>query len=104
MNDLYLFAMANLVICGVIVFISLCRLNAMQNGVLWRVRLEYAGYLGGAVASGLQPWWGEYPEWGSICIATSLLIGLLCSNRAWRGDRPPRSATGPMPLETLDED
>lgn len=101
MNNLHLFALANFVICMGIVFVSICRLNSMQNKVLWRVRLEYAGYIGGAFAAGLQPWWGEWPEWGSLCIAGSILLGLICSSSAWRGDRPPASATAPAPLEEL---
>jgi hypothetical protein len=101
MTDLYLFAIANLALCCSIAFISLCRLNAMQRGVLWRVRLEYAAYLGGAVASGLQPMWGEWPQWGSVLLAAVLLIGLLCSGRAWAGDQAPQSATSPAPLSEI---
>lgn len=98
MNDLYLFAIVNFGLCCGIAFISLCRLNAMQGKVLWRVRLEYAGYIGGTVAAGLQPWWGEWPQWGSICLASVVLLGLICSSSAWRGDEPPESATSPAPL------
>lgn len=98
MTDLYLFALGNLVLCVTIAFIALCRLNAMRKSVLWRVRVEYAGYLAGAVASGLQPMWGEWPQWGSIIISSSLLLGLMCSSRAWAGDVPPDVATGPAPL------
>ena len=98
MKDLYLFALVNVAVCAVIVFIALCRLNAMEKSVLWRVRLEYAGYVGGAVASGLQPWWGEWPEWGSVALALSVLCALLCTSRAWQGDRPPESATDRAPL------
>lgn len=98
MNTQYLFALANIALSLTIVFVSICRLNAMGNRVLWIVRLEYAGYVGGAAASAVQPYWGEWPEWGTLALGLSLLVGLLCSGRAWKGDRPPASATGPMPL------
>lgn len=95
MNDLYLFAMVNLLICGAIVFISICRLNAMEGDVLVRVKSEYTGYLTCAVVAALQPWWGEWPQWGSIAIAGGLLFGLACSGHAWRSgqqDKPPEIA------------
>lgn len=101
MTDLYLFAICNLAACCGIGFISICRLNAMSPNVYWRVRVEYAGYLGGAVAAGLQPWWGEWPEWGSLILASMLLLGLICSSPAWAGDTPPKSATAPSPLGEL---
>lgn len=101
MSYVYLFALANAVVCAAIVFIAVCRLNAMERTVFWRVRLEYAGYVGGAVASGLQPWWGEWPEWGTIGLAVAVLTALLCTGRAWHGDRPPESATDRAPLGEL---
>ncbi|KAF1070363.1 hypothetical protein [Variovorax sp.] len=76
-----------------IAFIALCRLNAMRHGVLWHVRVEYAGYMGGAITAAFQPLWGEWPQLGSIAIALVLLVGLLCSGRAWAGDIPPDVAT-----------
>jgi hypothetical protein len=36
MNEFYMFATANLGLCLGIVFVSICRLNSMQNKVLWR--------------------------------------------------------------------
>lgn len=98
MDNLYLFAIFNLLVSLAIVVISLCRLNSMQKNVLWRVRLEYSCYVGGAIANGLQPWWQEYPEWGTCALAVAMLIGLLCSARAWKGDRAPDSATDRAPL------
>lgn len=91
-------ALANVVLCMAIVFMSVCRLNAMRGVVLWRVRLEYSGYVGGALASAVQPYWGELPEWGALALATAVIVGLLCSSRAWRNG-PPESATQPAPLE-----
>ena len=104
MTDLYLFALANAALCAAIVLISLCRLNTMQGAVLYRVRSEYAAYVGCATASALQPWWGEWPMWGSLAMAVGLLAGLLCSAHAWRHDTPPESATAPMPLDPLPSD
>lgn len=97
MSHLYLYALANLLVCGLIAFIALCRLNAMR-GALWRVRIEYAGYLGGATTAAFQPMWGEWPQLGSIAIAGVLLLGLLCSARAWAGDITPDIATDHAPL------
>lgn len=99
MNELYMFALANFLLCAGIAFIALCRLNAMRNTVIWRVRLEYAGYIGGSTCAGLQPWWGEWPQWGSIGIALAVFVGLICSSKAWKGDKPPASATIPAALE-----
>ena len=93
MDKLYLFALGNFALCTAIVVIALCRLNSMQGTVLWRVRGEYATYVGCATASSLQPMWGEWPLWGSIAMAVGLLLGLLCSSHAWRGDRAPEIAT-----------
>ncbi|MDP9991953.1 hypothetical protein J2W28_000981 [Variovorax boronicumulans] len=103
MKDLYLYAMANLAVCGAIAFIALCRLNAMRSGVLLRVRLEYAGYVAGATAAAFQPLWGEWPQLGSLSIALVLLLGLLCSGRAWAGDVPPDVATDRAPLSDTPE-
>lgn len=98
MKELYLFAFANAAMCGCIWFISLCRLNAMKGPVLRRVRSEYAVYVGCAIASCLQPLWGEWPRWGSLAMAAGLLVGLLCSARAWQGDTTPAIATDLAPL------
>jgi len=87
MNALYLFAFANLAINAGVFFISICRLNAMEGNVLLRVRSEYTGYIAGALICGLQPWWGEWPQWGAISISSALLIGLFCSGHAWRHDK-----------------
>ncbi len=103
MSQLYLYAFANFVVCGAIAFIALCRLNAMRKGVLRLVKVEYAGYMTGAIAAAFQPLWGEWPQLGSLSIAGVLLIGLLCSSRAWAGDVPPDVATDHAPLVDLPE-
>lgn len=98
MSELYLFSIANLGLCVAILVISLCRLNAMEGPVLYRVRSEYAGYVAASLIAGLQPWWGEWPRWGSISIAFGLLLGLLCSGHAWKRDTTPDIATDHAPL------
>jgi len=98
MAEHYLFAMANFLLCLVVAFIGVCRLNAMQGGVLLRVQSEYAAYVTSGLISAFQPWWGEWPRWGSIAIAAALLIGLLSSGHAWKRDTPPENATGHAPL------
>lgn len=97
MNTLYLFAAINAALCSVVVFIALCRLNAMRHDVLLRVRCEYAALVGGAIAAGVQPWYGEWPGWASVGFAFSVLVGLICSEHAWRRgpeDVVPAVATG----------
>jgi len=96
MKDLYLLAAANLALCAIIVFIAICRLNSMKTNVLLRVRCEYAALIGGAFAFGVQPWYGEWPGWGALCMSFSVASALICSGHAWRRgneDAPPAVAT-----------
>lgn len=102
MRELYLFAMANLVMCAAIGFIALCRLNAMREGVLWRVRIEYAAYIGAVVAYGLMPMFGHWPSWVHLSMPAAVLCGLLASNNAWRNDTPPASASEVGSLRRMD--
>jgi len=90
-----LFALANLALCAGVVFVSACRLNAMTKSTLNRVAFEYAAYVAAGFTSGFQPWWGEWPQWGSIAVSGALFFGLLMSWHAWAGDTPPESATAP---------
>lgn len=97
MSTLYIFALLNLALCVGIFAIALCRLNSMEGTVLLRVRSEYTALLAGAVASGLQPWYGEWPGWGALSLASAVLVALICSGHAWhRGqqDKPPEIAKG----------
>ncbi|RYF70863.1 MAG: hypothetical protein EOO22_13560 [Comamonadaceae bacterium] len=98
MNDLYLYAIANAFVCMGIVFISICRINAMEDGTLRRVFFEYVGYLAGALASATQPWYGQWPQEGSLALSAALLGGLIASSHAWRSDVPPPCATDHAPL------
>lgn len=86
--------------CIGIVWIALCRLNAMGgHNVLFRVGLEYATYIAIGFAVPLGPLVGEWPGFVTLGVVYGLLLILVCQWRAWAGDRPPVSATGPMPLE-----
>lgn len=90
-----LFALANLFLCAGVVFVAACRLNAMSKDTLTRVVLEYVAYVAAGFTSGLQPWWGEWPQWGSLATSGALFFGLLMSWKAWAGDKPPDIATMP---------
>lgn len=92
MTENYLFALANFALCAAIAFMAFCRLNAMHGAVLLRVRSEYAVYLAVAIVCAFQPWWGEWPRWGSLLITAALGWGLLTSKHAWR-DGPPESTS-----------
>lgn len=93
-----LMAVLNFGLCMGIVFVSICRLNAMGPDVLWRVRSEYAGLIGGAMAAAVQPWWNEMPEWGALALAAGMLNALYAQRKAWRHDTPPIEATDHAPL------
>lgn len=93
MEAIYLLALVNLLLAVGVIFICLCRLNDMDGAVLRRVGVEYTALATGAAASGLQPWWGEWPGLGTLTLMAGLLIALLCSSYAWRGRRPPESTT-----------
>lgn len=83
-----LFALANFVLCLTAVGMCLCRLNAMTFNVMYQVRGKYTVALTAALASALQPWWGEWPEWGSLAMAASLVYGLYVSTPSWRHGPP----------------
>lgn len=104
MNDLLLFAFVNFALCIASALIVVCRLNAMHRGVLLRVRIEYSIGAGALVMGAFQPWWGEWPQWGSCALASYVLASLIASAKAWRQndtDEPPEIATDRMPLEKL---
>lgn len=101
MNELYLIALANLAMCVTSVVILLCRLNAMGRNVRRIVVVEYAVGVGAMVLSALRPLIGEWPGYASLGVATFVLVQLLASAPAWKGDVPPDVATAPAPLEDL---
>ena len=81
-------ALLNLVLCLAIIHVCLCRLNCMTERVMLRVRSQYTIYLNCALASALQPTWGEWPQWGTISMAAALLFGLLVSKQHWMAGPP----------------
>lgn len=99
MNELYLIALANLVLCGISVVILLCRLNAMGRNVRRIIVVEYAVGVGAMVLSALRPLIGEWPGYASLGVAVFVLVQLIASAPAWKGDTPPDVATAPAPLE-----
>lgn len=99
MDNLYLIAMLNLVLSVPSIIICICRLNTMGRDTLMRVKLEYALSVGVLVFSSLRPLIGEWPGYATLATTTLILVMLLSSSNAWRGDKPPPSATtGPAPL------
>lgn len=100
----------NAFLCISIMGISLCRLNAMDKDVLFRVKLEYVFFMATGFVSMGRPWWGENVGWASLMLETATLISFLCSSHAWRPvrtshgviDTPPESSkTDHAPLEIL---
>ena len=87
-NARELFALANLVLCLAAVGMCLCRLNAMTADVPYMVRSKYTVALTAALASGLQPWWGEWPGWAALAMSASLVFGLIVSTPHWRSGPP----------------
>lgn len=100
--EIYMIAIVNAMVCVSIICISICRLNTMQGHVLYRVRSEYAAYVGAASFSALQPWMGYWPTWGGLFLASAMLIGLLASSVAWRNGHPPAEATKSPESQDID--
>lgn len=88
MTLIYLMALINGALCICVIFVSVCRLTVMRGCVAYRVRSQYALYVGAAVFSGLQPWWGYWPTWSAISMGSALLFGLLCDSAQWRRGAP----------------
>lgn len=93
MDSTYTLAFLTWVPCGVIIFISICRLNSMQKGVLWRIKLEYSLYIGIGFGVILAPIIDEWPGMVIFLSMCALAVAMLCSSRAWRGDVAPDEAT-----------
>lgn len=91
-----LLALVNLILCFSAVSMCLCRLNTMNTTVKLAVRAKYAVITAAALCSAFQPWWGEWPEWGSLAMSASLVFALLTSKSTWRNGLP---VTAVRPLE-----
>lgn len=83
-----LMALANLALCLTAVGMCLCRLNSMTPSVMYAIRSKYAVIVTAALCSGLQPWWGEWPGWGSLAMSASLVFALVVGKPAWRSGPP----------------
>lgn len=103
MDRLHLLAMLNLLLSVPSIIICICRLNTMGRDTLMRVKLEYALGVGVLVFSSLRPLIGEWPGYATLATTTLILVMLLSSSNAWRGDQPPPSATDRAPLGELPE-
>lgn len=102
--DNHLLAMLNLVLSVPSIIICICRLNTMdRKTTLMRVKLEYASAVGVLIFSMLRPLIGEWPGYATLATTTLILVMLLTSSNAWRGDKPPPSATDRAPLGDLPE-
>jgi hypothetical protein len=87
--------------CAGIFFIAVCRLNAMPRNTLFRVVVEYSVWAAIGCGVPLLPLVGEWPGLGMVLLVYALVLVLLCSARAWAGDRAPEEATDSMPLDAL---
>lgn len=99
MKEVYLIALANFALCLASVVIMLCRLNAMGSNVRRIVVVEYAVGVGAMVLSACRPLIGEWPGYASLAVAGFVLMQLIASAPAWKGDTPPEVATAPALLE-----
>lgn len=81
-----------------ILWVALCRLNAMGKNVLFRVTFEYSVYVAVAFAVPLAPLIDEWPGLVMVLVQYAIGIILLCQWKAWEHDQPPADATGPAPL------
>lgn len=84
--------------CAWIVFVSVCRLNAMGDHVLARVRLEYGIYNAIAVGVFLAPLADQWPGYLGFGVVLGLAVALTCSWKAWAGDVAPAEASDHAPL------
>lgn len=99
MSEYYVIALVNLALSLAAHVICICRLNAMQPGVRWIVRAEYAFGAAALLVSAFRPLIGEWPGYASLGVAAYVLWALIASSAAWHGDRAPESATDNAPLE-----
>jgi len=100
MNELYLIALANAAFCITCIVILVCRLNAMGGkNIKMSVKVAHAVGVGAMVCSMFRPMINEWPGYASLLVDIYVLAELWASGSAWRGDKPPLSATVHAPLE-----
>jgi hypothetical protein len=93
--DKYALAMINMVACGAIGIVCICRLNAMQGSIMHRVKSRYAAFIAAAFASAWQPLIGEWPGLACIGMAVAVLFALLSDSYEW-SNGPPQSVRGEL--------
>ena len=98
-NTRELFALANLVLCLSAVGMCLCRLNSITQRVYYRIQIKYVVALTAAMTSAVQPFWGEWPGWGSLAMSTSLVFALIVGKQSWYSG-PPQTVCDPSKEET----
>lgn len=100
MTELYLIALANAAFCITCIVILVCRLNAMGGkSIKMSVKIAHAVGVGAMFCSMLRPMINEWPGYADLFVDAYILAELWASGSAWRGDKPPLSATVPAPLE-----
>ena len=85
--------------CLSIIFIAVCRLNAMPKNTKFRVVFEYSVWAAVGFCVPLLPLIDEWPGLGMVLLLYGLVLVLLCSAGAWAGDEAPEEATDSMPLQ-----
>lgn len=90
MNELI--AGLNLLICGAIGFICICRLDKMHGRVLLRVKIQYVLLIVIVAAYGLQPLLHFWPSWLDVIMMAVILHNMAADGYQWRNDSPPESA------------
>ena len=100
MTELYLIALANAAFCITCIVILVYRLNAMGGkSIKMSVKIAHAVGVGATFCSMLRPMINEWPGYASLLVDIYVLAELWASRSAWRGDKPPLSATVHAPLE-----
>lgn len=81
--------LVNLVLCSIVGWACLCRLNLLHGGMDWRPRLIFSLLLTGATAHGFGPWlFGDRAGLGDTIMTVAVLTGLLLSAHRWREGAP----------------
>lgn len=94
----YLFAVANTVLCSLVMFVCLCRQAASSKAVLRRVRWGYSILGASFFAALLGPLYGEWPGWSQLAASTGVLALLFSGSHRWRRGAPPDVRSDLAPL------
>lgn len=81
--------LVNLVLCTIVGWACICRLNLLHRSVDRRPRLIFCLLLTGATAHGLSPWlFKESSGLGDTIMTAAVLAGLLLSAHRWQQGAP----------------